>query len=73
MPTIDIQIEKLTAAEKIQMMESLWDSLCAQPENIQSPAWHSEVLKDREEALGNGSDSFMDWDVAKKHIRNELP
>jgi putative addiction module component (TIGR02574 family) len=68
-----IQIEKLTVAEKIQMMEFLWDSLCAQPENIQSPTWHSEVLNDREEGLGKGSDDFVDWELAKKHIRNELP
>lgn len=67
-----IQIERLTVAEKIQMMESLWDSLCAQPENIQSPDWHSDVLKDREDRLANGSDSFVNWDVAKKHIRDEL-
>ena len=43
-----IQIEELTVTEKIQFMEALWDSLCAQPENVAPPAWHSEVLQDRE-------------------------
>jgi Putative addiction module component len=38
------------------MMESLWDSLYAQPENMQSPAWHSEVSKGREEEFRQGSD-----------------
>lgn len=67
-----IQIEKLTVTEKIQVMESLWDSLCAHADNINSPTWHSEVLQQREEMLNNGTDTFIDWNDAKKDIRNQL-
>ncbi len=67
-----IQIENLTVAEKIQVMESLWDSLCAHADNIDSPAWHAEVLQQREEMLDNGTDAFIDWNDAKKDIRNRL-
>jgi putative addiction module component (TIGR02574 family) len=69
---VTIQIEKLTITEKIQVMESLWDSLCAQADNISSPAWHSEVLQQREDMLNNGEDSFVDWNDAKEDIRNQL-
>lgn len=67
-----IQIENLTVTEKIQAMETLWDSLCAQADNISSPTWHSEALQQREEMLNNGTDSFVDWNDAKKDIRNQI-
>jgi len=67
-----IQIEQLTVTEKIQFMESLWDSLCAQSENVAAPAWHGEVLQEREEALQNQTDSFVDWDIAKQAIRKQV-
>jgi len=68
-----IQIEKLSVTEKIQVMESLWDSLCTDADNINSPAWHSEELQQREEMLNDGTDTFIDWNDAKKDIRNQLP
>ncbi|MDO9271228.1 MAG: addiction module protein [Methylobacter sp.] len=68
-----IQIEKLSVTEKIQVMESLWDSLCTDADNINSPAWHSDVLQQREEMLNDGTDTFIDWNDAKKDIRSQLP
>ncbi|MDI1278463.1 addiction module protein [Methylobacter sp.] len=68
-----IQIEKLSVTEKIQVMESLWDSLCSHADNINFPAWHSEVLQQREEMFNDGTDTFIDWNDAKKDIRNQLP
>jgi putative addiction module component (TIGR02574 family) len=65
-----IQIEKLPVTEKIQVMESLWDSLCAYTDNISSSTWHSDVLQQREEMLNNETDSFVDWNDAKKNIRS---
>ena len=67
-----IQIEQLTVHEKIQFMESLWDSLCAKSEDVASPTWHGEVLQDREEAVKNQVDSFVDWDEAKQAIRKQV-
>ena len=67
-----IQVEKLTVSEKIQFMETLWDSLCAQPENIAAPAWHGEILLEREESIKNQTDAFVDWETAKQAIRKQL-
>ena len=69
---VAIQIENLSVTEKLQVMESLWDSLCTNVDNIDSPTWHSEVLQQREELLNNGTDTFIDWNDAKKDIRNQL-
>ena len=43
--SVDIQIESLSVAEKVQLLESVWESLCAHPGDVQSPEWHREVLK----------------------------
>ncbi|MDD5375213.1 addiction module protein [Acidithiobacillus sp.] len=66
------QLSELTVSEKLQMMESLWDSLCQQPTNIPSPAWHGEILVQRENALRQGSDHFSAWDTAKANVRKRV-
>ena len=58
--------------EKIQTMELLWDDLCHGSDSIASPAWHKDILIDREQALKEGTDEFVDWEIAKKNIMNEI-
>lgn len=65
-----MMIEKLNIQEKLQMMESLWDSLCASPA-IAPPAWHGDILADREQAILDGSDEFEDWESAKVTLRSQ--
>jgi hypothetical protein len=36
------------------------------------PAWHGDVLRDREENIKTGRESFMDWEAAKKQLRERL-
>lgn len=66
------KLNELTVSEKIQMMESLWESLCQQPTDIPSPAWHGEILTQRENALSQGVDHFSDWDTAKASLRKSI-
>ena len=63
-------IKNLSVEEKLQMMESLWDSLCASP-SLDSPQWHGDILAKREQAIVNGSDEFEDWETAKAALRNQ--
>ncbi len=57
--------------EKIHTMELLWDDLCHNSDMIESPSWHKEVLIDRERALNNGDDEFIDWETARNNIKKE--
>ena len=70
--SLPIQLEQMTLEEKLHTMEILWDDLCRSSPDIASPTWHQDVLNDRETAMQNADDSFVDWDIAKKNIRNEL-
>ena len=65
-------LEKMTIEEKIRAMESLWDDLCRQvPEKLTQP-WHGEVLAQRERTESDGDAQFIDWDAAKKKLRESL-
>lgn len=66
-----IALETLSIEEKIQMMESLWDSLCATTSQVASPSWHGDILAAREQAIHDGSDRFEDWENAKEALRNQ--
>lgn len=65
-----IDTKQMTTAEKIRVMEALWDDLCHQASEISSPAWHGDLLSRREEALAKGDEAVMDWEEAKKKIRD---
>ena len=50
---------ELTTAEKISAMEYLWDDLCRHASKALSPAWHGDVLAEREEAVTAGEAEGM--------------
>ncbi|TAK72117.1 MAG: addiction module antitoxin RelB [Betaproteobacteria bacterium] len=59
-------LEKMSVEEKLQAMESLWDDLCSKAGGMASPAWHEDVLAEREAMQKRGEDRFEDWEAAKK-------
>lgn len=67
-----IPLEKMSVEEKIRAMELLWDDLCKNAGDITSPAWHEDVLAERDAMLKRGEDQFEDWESAKRHIRNKV-
>ena len=67
---VELQIEKMTLKEKLRAMEALWTDLCRHEEEIQSPPWHEDVLKEREERVKSGQESVVDWETAKKQLRD---
>ena len=65
-----LTIDKMTVPEKLFAMEQLWDALCHQAEPMQSPEWHREILRVREEKAQYDSSKFSDWNEAKKRIQD---
>ncbi len=37
---------------------------------LESPAWHEDVLRDREAKIRSGTETFMDWETVKKQLVN---
>ena len=69
---ITLPLDKMSTEDKIRTMEAIWEDLCRKAANISSPNWHKDVLHEREERIKNGDEEFMDWNNAKKHIRDTL-
>ena len=65
-----IDLKHLTTPEKLRLMEALWHELS--DSDVQSPEWHKDVLAERDRLITSGEDSFIDWDVAKRQLREEL-
>lgn len=67
--SVTIPIEHMTLEEKLQTMETIWDDLCRKNADIASPSWHHDVLNEREKALQNGNEKFVDWKTAKNEFK----
>jgi hypothetical protein len=68
-----IDLEQMTTEEKLKAMEMLWDDLCRSAPDFSSPSWHEDVLKEREQRIREGKDRFVDWDQAKRDLRDSIP
>jgi hypothetical protein len=62
------EIQKMTNAERLQAMEALWEALCLEEKEPESPAWHEEVLADRKRTLDSGEAQFLSLDEVKKRL-----
>lgn len=69
MERIDLPLSEPTLAQKLDLMEAIWDDLAKYDETLESPHWHEQVLKDRKEALATGKASVSEWEEAKDRIR----
>lgn len=72
MERIELSLSQLTLAQKIDLMETIWDDLTKDERILESPAWHEEILKDREKALITGQATVSDWEEAKERIQRNV-
>ncbi len=67
-----IQIERMSRAEKLQTMETIWADLSKDDADVESPAWHHAVLKETEARVNAGQEQIADWTKAKKDLRKRF-
>ena len=72
MKRLNLPLAKLSIAQKLDIMETLWDDLTRDEKKLDSPIWHEDILKNREEALSAGQTTVSDWEDAKKRIRKNI-
>ena len=66
-----LPLSEMSVEEKLQAMEALWEDL-SRDANLESPAWHEEVLVERDRQIEAGEARFVDWEQAKADIRLRL-
>lgn len=68
----DFPIETLSVPEKLVLLERLWADLSRRPSEVPPPDWHDTILAERMAAVVADTTSFVDWDDAKKRLRDRL-
>jgi len=64
-------INEMTPAQQIELMEALWKSMTERNLN-DPPDWHREYLADRQRAVAEGEDSFITLNELEDELRSEL-
>ncbi len=70
--SIDLPLQEMTLADKLEAMELLWADISRQPADLPSPDWHKDVLDKRRQLVAEGKLKFVDWDTAIAELREEL-
>ena len=65
-------IETLSIAEKLWLMERLWEDLSRRPSDVPVPEWHGDILAERQAAVREGRTAFVEWEAAKERLRERL-
>ena len=53
------EIMQLPRSERLSVMEQLWDSLCRDAQELESPAWHQQVLAARKAKMDSPEARFL--------------
>ncbi|MEO5959116.1 MAG: addiction module protein [Opitutaceae bacterium] len=67
-----LPLDQMTTEEKLRAMESLWADLSRKADSFESPAWHADVLRERDRRIAEGKESSIDWEEAKRQLRARL-
>ena len=63
------EIRKLPMREKLALLEAVWAEISPEPDQVEVPQWHKDLLDERELALLEGRTVVLDWEDAKREIR----
>lgn len=70
--TVTLPLNEMTVSEKLQLMEALWADLSRDPDTLESPEWHREILDERERRIAAGEARFSEWEQAKADMRKRV-
>jgi hypothetical protein len=70
---MEIILDQMTLPEKLRLMEALWADLSRHAEAMELPAWHAQALRETEQRVADGKEIALDWDAAKKTLRERFP
>ena len=54
-----LDFSSLSSTERLEAMEALWESLTHDENELTSPDWHGEIIKQRKHDIKNGSAEYI--------------
>jgi putative addiction module component (TIGR02574 family) len=64
--------DDLSADEKIEYVQDLWDRIAAEPDDLPVPDWHLQIIEDRLAAHRAHPEQVVIWEEAEREILSEL-
>lgn len=55
-------------AERLLLMEELWETLSNEDNHLQSPAWHQKILEERMNLIHTGQAEYVTIEELKKLV-----
>jgi len=65
----DSTVFDLSPAEKLQLVEDLWDDLAASPDAVPVHDWQKKELARRKANLARSPDSGRTWEEVRRRVR----
>lgn len=62
------EIKQMSKQEKLHLMETIWQQLSSDEQQIEVPQSHKEMLDKRAAMAKQGEAEFLDWQQAKNEI-----
>lgn len=66
------ELHALPPLEKLKVIEALWSDLAANEETVPSPEWHAEALRQTGAEFAAGKIETLEWESAKKELRQRF-
>ena len=65
-----VSVFNLSPAEKLQLVEDIWDELASNPETVPIYDWQKDELTRRKANLMSNPASAPSWDEVKRRVRS---
>jgi putative addiction module component (TIGR02574 family) len=62
------EIRQLPLPEKLALLEAVWAELASDPDTVEVPQWHKDILDERLRSMDQGPSELLDWELAKEQI-----
>ena len=62
---------QLSRAERLQLVEDLWDSIAVENQALPIPDWKADELRRRKERFDQNPDSGRTWEEVKWRARSD--
>ena len=69
-PLLNVEINQIGIAERIQLAEDLWDSVLSIPESLPVTDSQKQELDSRLEAYGQEPEAGASWQIVKERLSN---
>ena len=64
--------DELSAAEKLDYLQSLWDRMVAHPDQVPVPEWHRAVIAERLAEHRADPDDVTSWEEVRESVKGKL-